>query len=59
MKQITKSEWNKIPNDYKGIYHDYQGHFPQYEGRRDWLTMDETGATVLLIEGAGFEIIED
>ena len=28
MKQITKSEWNKIPNDYKGIYHDLSGTFP-------------------------------
>ena len=43
----------------KGFIMTYQGHFPQYEGRRDWLTMDETGATVLLIEGVGFKIVED
>lgn len=57
IKKISKEEYYKIPKDYRGIYEDYQGYFPHLKGKRTMLSL-ENGATVLLIEGSSFEIIE-
>ena len=57
MRTITKEEFLKIPKDYRGIWS--SEHIQEYIGKRTMLDLDkETGATVLLIEGFHFEIIE-
>ena len=64
VKQITQSQWEAIPSEYKGqwtqgIYDFRGGDFPrEWIGRRTMLDYDpNTGATVLLTEGVSFEIV--
>ena len=59
MKTITRNEWNKIPNDYKGIFVDYQGNAPHLVGKQTWLTWLEDEGTSLIFEGIHFEIIDN
>ena len=59
MIKITRYEWNKIPNDYKGIFEDYQGNAPELEGKQTWLTWLEGEGTSLIFEGIHFEIIDN
>lgn len=66
MKQITQSEWNSIPECYKGmwtqeLYEFRKGDFPsEWIGRKTMLDYDSKGGgTVLLTEGVGFVIIPD
>ena len=66
MKQITQSEWNSIPECYKGmwtqeLYEFRKGDFPsEWIGRITMLDYDPMGGgTVLLTEGVGFVIIPD
>ena len=63
LKQITQSEWNSIPECYKGmwtqeLYEFRKGDFPsEWIGRKTMLDYDPKG--VLLTEGVGFVIIPD
>lgn len=66
LKQITQSEWNSIPECYKGmwtqeLYEFRKGDFPsEWIGRKTMLDYDpKGGGTVLLTEGVGFVIIPD
>ena len=66
MKQITQSEWNSIPECYKGmwtqeLYEFRKGDFPsEWIGRKTMLDYDpKGGGTVLLAEGVSFVIIPD
>ena len=66
MKQISESEWNSIPESYKGmwtqeVYEFRKGDFPsEWIGRKTMLDHDpEGGGTILLTEGVGFVIIPD
>lgn len=66
LKQITQSEWNSIPECYKGmwtqeLYEFRKGDFPsEWIGRKTMLDCDpKGGGTVLLTEGVGFVIIPD
>lgn len=67
LKQITQSEWNSIPECYKGmwtqeLYEFRKGDFPsEWIGRKTMLDYDPKGGggTVLLTEGVGFVIIPD
>jgi hypothetical protein len=61
MIKVSKNEWNKIDNDYKGIWQDYHGTHPQWKGKRcvmsTCLTHNPNELCSLLIEGVHFEII--
>lgn len=66
MKQITQSEWNSIPECYKGmwtqeLYEFRKGDFPsEWIGRKTMLDYyPEGGGTILLTEGVGFVIVPD
>ena len=66
LKQITQSEWNSIPECYKGmwtqeLYEFRKGDFPsEWIGRKTMLDYDpKGGGTVLLTEGVSFVIIPD
>ncbi|QST02687.1 hypothetical protein IMZ31_19245 (plasmid) [Pontibacillus sp. ALD_SL1] len=64
---VTKEKWDRIPNDYKGVWkrsikeNGWQKDLPEsYIGKRTVLSgciTDEAGCT-LLTEGAHFEIVE-
>ena len=51
MRYISKRDYKDLSKDYKGVYKTKQGK------RRTMITSDN-GATVLLIEGLDFEIVE-
>ena len=34
MEQITKAEYDRIGNDFKGVWHDYWGDHPEWKARR-------------------------
>lgn len=55
IKFINKETWNKISEDYKGIYEDYQEVAPELKGKKTLLA-NENGATVLLFEDIHFKI---
>lgn len=57
MKKITLEEYNKICEDYRGIYIDFWGDHPELKGKRTMLQLIN-GITTLVIEGIDFEIIE-
>ena len=56
MKHISKADWAKLHLDFRGVWTNEEQ--PEHLGKRVWLT-NEDGATVLLIEGEHFEIIDD
>lgn len=57
MRIITKEQYNRIGNDYKGIFHDYHGTHPELKGRRTAFLPGE--GTVLFIEGIHFLVDGD
>jgi len=64
MLQITKKQWETIPDDYKGIWgrwlkdNGWQPDLPEeYIGKRTLLHYDNNNGTVLLTEGIHFEIV--
>lgn len=61
MHKITISQYNRTPNDYKGVI-DTDGTRNdnlKLNGKRTLLTWDKEAGTVLLIEGLSLEIIND
>ena len=58
MKIITKSEWKKIPKDYKDVWTSDDIRGTNFNGRKTMMVAGEGGST-LLIEGESFEIIDD
>lgn len=54
---ISKKEWNKISNDYKGIFSDCQGTAPHLKGLKTKLKL-VNGATTLVFEGIHFIVID-
>jgi hypothetical protein len=65
MKQITLQEFENMPKDYRSIWTIERWDHPDwihiradYLGKRTMLCLDKNGATVLLIEGLHFEIID-
>jgi len=61
MITITKKEYDKIQNDYKGVITfelwNFRQDFPkEYIGKKTILTSDSIKGTVLLTEGLHFEI---
>lgn len=57
MRIITKEQFAKIGNDYKGIFYDYHGTHPEHKGRRTAFLPGE--GTVLSIEGVHFLVDGD
>lgn len=64
MKKITLSEYNSIPEDYRGIWTVERWDLPDWEelrkkhiGKRTMMVYDK--GTCLLVEGTGFEIVDD
>lgn len=64
MRKITLSEYNSIPKDYRGIWTVERWDFPDWEkmrtkhmGKRTMMVYDK--GTCLLVEGIGFEIVDD
>lgn len=64
MKKITLSEYNAIPEDYRGIWTAERWDLPNWAeirkkhiGKRTM--MDYDNGTCLLVEGMGFEIVDD
>lgn len=55
MIYITKSEFDKIGEDYKGVYMDFYGDHPEWKGRRTAFLPGY--GTTLFIEGVSFEIV--
>lgn len=60
MLKVSKTEWEKIPNDYKGIWQDYHGDHPEWKGRKvvmsTCLTNKPDELCSLLVEGVHFII---
>lgn len=64
MRKITLSEYNSIPKDYRGIWTVERWDLPDWEkmreshmGKRTMMVYDK--GTCLLVEGLGFEIVDD
>ena len=64
MRKITLSEYNAIPEDYRGIWTVERWDFPDWAelrkkhiGKRTMMVYDK--GTCLLVEGMGFEIVDD
>lgn len=57
MKYITKAEYEKIPDDYKGQYLDFDGLHPEWKGRK--VAFLPGCGTTLFIEGVSFCFVED
>lgn len=64
MRKITLSEYNSIPKDYRGIWTTERWDLPDWEkmrtthmGKRTMMVYDK--GTCLLVEGIGFEIVDD
>lgn len=64
MRKITLSEYNAIPEDYRGIWTVERWDLPDWAeirekhiGKRTMMVYDN--GTCLLVEGMGFEIVED
>ena len=54
--KISKIDYYKIPEDYRGIYSDPFGQSPELKGKKTMLHYSEKG-TSLIFEGLHFEII--
>lgn len=57
MIEVSKTDWDKIPNGYKGKWEAFGGCHPEWLGRKTVLSgciSEEKGA--LLIEGVHFTI---
>ena len=64
MRKITLSEYNAIPEDYRGIWTVERWDLPDWAdlrekhiGKRTMMAYDN--GTCLLVEGMGFEIVDD
>lgn len=64
MRKITLSEYNSIPEDYRGIWTVERPDLPDWAevrerhmGKRTMMVYDK--GTCLLVEGIGFEIVDD
>lgn len=64
MRKITLSEYNSIPKDFRGIWTVERWDMPnwaeireKYMGKRTMMVYDK--GTCLLVEGIGFEIVDD
>lgn len=64
MRKITLSEYNSIPEDYRGIWTVERWDLPNWAeirerhmGKRTMMVYDK--GTCLLVEGLGFEIVDD
>lgn len=64
MRKITLSEYNAIPEDYRGIWTVERWDLPDWEelrkkhiGKHTMMVYDN--GTCLLVEGMGFEIVDD
>lgn len=64
MRKITLSEYNSIPDDYRGIWTVERWDLPNWAelrekhiGKRTMMVYDN--GTCLLVEGFGFEIVDD
>jgi hypothetical protein len=55
---ITKQEYDKLHEDYKGIYSSDDIHGTKLNGKRTLVKWLENIGTVLLIEGESFEFVE-
>lgn len=60
MITVSKKEWDKIPADYRGIWHDYYGDKPEWKGKRvvmsTCITKNPNELCSLLIEDVHFVI---
>lgn len=65
MKKISLEEYNKLSSDFRGVWTTDRSDLPNWEQIRDkyigkrTMLDNENGATVLLIEGLHFEIINE
>lgn len=57
MKTISKAEWDRIGEDYKGTFSDFQGTAPYHKGRRCAFLPGE--GTTLFLEGVHFLVKDD
>lgn len=57
MKYISKEAFDRIPDDYKGIFTNFQGGHPEWVGRRTAFLPGEGAA--LSVEGVHFLVIGD
>ena len=57
MIHISKSDFDRIGADYKGVYMDYQGAFPKRKGRR--VAFLPGHGTTLFVEGIHFVVDDD
>lgn len=60
MYRIKQSEWDKIPNDFKGEWQDYHGDHPEWAGKKvamsSYLSDNVNELGRLLIEDVDFII---
>ena len=57
MEQISKKDFDAIPNDYKGVWHAYSDSHPEWLGKR--VAFLPGHGTTLFIEGVSFEIVDE
>jgi hypothetical protein len=57
IENITKEQYDAIPNDYKGLYMDYHGDHPEWKGRKTAFLSGH--GTTLFIEGVSFVIVDN
>jgi hypothetical protein len=58
MYYITKSDYNALHNDYKGVWDSDHLSNTKYNGKKTWMRFVEGKGTCLLIEGEHFEFVE-
>ena len=56
MERITRTEFEKLPREWKEPWHDYWGDHPEWLGK--WTSLLPGHGTTLFIEGVSFEIVE-
>lgn len=56
MERITRTEFEKLPREWKEPWHDYWGDHPEWLGK--WTSFLPGHGTTLFIEGVSFEIVE-
>ncbi len=57
MERITRTEFEKLPREWKEPWHDYWGDHPEWLGK--WTSFLPGHGTTLFIEGVSFEIVEE
>jgi hypothetical protein len=60
MRYVSRKELKSLQEEgYTGTYRDFDGLHPEWKGRRTILASQNYPESTLLVEGDGFEVVED